>query len=135
MTSKTHPMGHLHTTTLRGTSAATCRRCRRPILSGLDNDQTAFTAQTDAYPINTTGEALAILTGRRTYKLTRTMSGTGLLTRRTFASRINEAPAGRKTLIAYDVVAQHSCDDRLAAHAIASRLTPAREDTSNVCPF
>lgn len=53
----------------RRARAGRCDKCRAPIMAGLDGDLLAFTARCDPWPVDAQGELLALLTGRRTYRL------------------------------------------------------------------
>lgn len=88
----------------RAVAARLCPTCGRRILTGLDDDRTAWPARVDPTPLDPTGEALAQLTGRATYALARRGDRYELDHRD--ASAIRHQPAGSGT---FDVVAAHHC--------------------------
>lgn len=47
-----------------------CRKCGAHTMRGLDADQCGIPVTVDVAPIDETGEILAVLTGRNTYRLT-----------------------------------------------------------------
>lgn len=55
--------------TTRRARTLLCRRCGVPIFTGLDADRCAFTVRVDPGPIDARGELVAVMTGRRTYRL------------------------------------------------------------------
>lgn len=84
-----------------------CPRCRRPILSGLDDDIAARTAHADPTPITPLGETLALLTGRATYDLCAPYG------RRELWRRDHWHIAGARK---YPVLPEHKCGQPLDAH-------------------
>lgn len=102
-----------------------CPNCRAPILVGLDADICAFTARADPTPIDEIGEAVALLTGRRTYDLTGTGSGKQLNAREE-----HNITAPRK----YLVFPEHRCGKSLAAH-IDPAASTAKRKTPEEPPF
>ncbi|GAA1994241.1 hypothetical protein GCM10009799_20420 [Nocardiopsis rhodophaea] len=46
-----------------------CRKCKEPVLVGVDADMCALTVQIDPTPITEVGEAVALMEGRGTYDL------------------------------------------------------------------
>lgn len=78
-----------------------CGQCQTVTLVGLDADTCAGEAQVDPHPITAIGEALALLTGRNTYRL-RT-AGRLQLDHRT-RWHITAEPANT-----VDVLAEHRC--------------------------
>jgi hypothetical protein len=72
-------------------------------MAGLDGDVCAFMISADPQPLNSFGEALAILAGRSTVKLTR-RGGRSLLTARDPWHITDRSPIERG-----DVLAEHRC--------------------------
>lgn len=97
-----------HGDTFRNAGLHPCPRCRRPILSGLDDDNAARTAHADPTPLTQIGETIALLAGRSTYDLT-TASGKKQLWRRDQWSI-----AGKRK---FPVLAEHRCGQPLDAYA------------------
>lgn len=91
-----------------------CPRCKKPILSGLDDDNAARTAHADPTPINPVGEAIALLSGRATFDLTST-NGKKQLWRR------DQWHIGRRRT--HPVLPEHRCGQPLDAHT--EHLPPA----------
>jgi hypothetical protein len=89
----------------RAARAHHCKTCGQLILTGLDNDMCAGVADADPVPLAPLGEALAIIAGRNTYALRKTVDRLELQLRDSW--QIAGDPAGTTR---YDVVAQHSCD-------------------------
>lgn len=89
----------------RAVRATACRKCHAHTLTGLDGDLCAGVARVDPEPIDAIGEALALLTGRRTYCLHNSGDRYELQLRDQW--KITGAPAGTRP---YDVVAEHTCD-------------------------
>lgn len=56
--------------TSRAATLRLCPTCKRPVLTGLDADHLALKATCDPTPLTALGEAVALITGRRTYTLT-----------------------------------------------------------------
>lgn len=111
-----------HGDTFRTAGLHLCPRCRRPTLTGLDDDTAARTAHADPAPITPLGEALAVLAGRGTYDLT-AIGGKRQLWRR---DQWHIAGARR-----YPVLAEHRCGQPLDAHAepVARRARYVIPDT------
>jgi len=76
--------------------------CGAPVVAGIDGDVCAFMIRADPQPLNALGEALAILSGLATLKLTRP-GGRLLLTARD-PWHISGRPWERA-----DVIAEHRC--------------------------
>lgn len=55
----------------RDLTAGTCPRCRAHVLRGLDGDICALALTVDPDPVSRVGEALALITDRRTANVTR----------------------------------------------------------------
>lgn len=108
----------------------TCRHCRAPVLTGLDEDLCAFHATTDPNPLTALGEALALLAGRRTYELRRRGENRlGLYRRDRWQIQ------GRQAGDQHFVVADHQCDTP-PLPTIPQPAIPAREkDTDAAIPF
>lgn len=111
-----------------GTRAARlilCPRCGAPILSGLDADWCALTARVDPTPLTEAGEALALLTGRRTYDLI------GRGDERLLSLRETEhIQAPRR----HPVLATHECGKSLAAYAEKTTVL-SRKPAPAIPPF
>jgi len=81
-----------------------CVKCGRAILTGLDRDRVAGVAHVDPLPLAPIGEALALMSGRRTYAL---HVGIGLCELQIRDHwQITGSPAGTRL----DVLAEHTCD-------------------------
>lgn len=91
----------------RRVTAKTCTDCHAPVLAALDADVCAFSVHVDPAPLSVVGEALAVITGRRTYALRR-LGGRHLLSRRS-SFAIAGSPAGSARAARYDVLADHAC--------------------------
>lgn len=89
----------------RAARAHRCKDCGHLILTGLDNDMCAGVAHADPIPLQPLGEALAQISGRRTYALHQTSGRLELVLR--YDLQITGAPAGTRP---YDVLAEHTCD-------------------------
>lgn len=100
--------------TYRTATLRTCPHCHTPVLSGLDADNCAFSVRADPTPINEIGEALALLTGRRTFDLVGNASG-----KRLYVREEHNIKSGRR----YLVFPEHRCGQSLAAHI---EQTPSR---------
>lgn len=81
-----------------------CRTCRTMVLAGLDNDWAALDATADPTPLDHQGEALAHLTGRKTYALRRRGNHLQLATRDRW-----QISGPRNWPTPYDVLAEHKC--------------------------
>lgn len=55
----------------RSARARHCPKCGRVIMSGLDGDLCAFSVDVEPQPVDRYGEALALLSGRRSYSIRR----------------------------------------------------------------
>ncbi len=51
------------------TPRPTCRDCQQPILRGLDGDTAGIPVTLDPQPVDNFGEALALISGRRTFNV------------------------------------------------------------------
>ncbi|MBA9003752.1 hypothetical protein [Thermomonospora cellulosilytica] len=109
--------------TSRAATLRLCRKCRAPVIVGLDADRAARTAYCDPTPLTELGEAVAVMQNRRTYDL---MSGPS---RKELSPR--EADHIRKPRL-YPVLAEHKCGAPLAAFAVPA---PARQDIDDEPPF
>lgn len=93
----------------RYTDVHRCRKCRQPVLVGLDGDLCAWIATVDRTPLSPLGEALALLAGRATYHLRQ--NGRRLYLDRRDRWQIAGNPAGEsERLWPFDVVADHVCN-------------------------
>lgn len=81
-----------------------CVKCRRLVLTGLDNDRCAWVAIVDPLPLAPMGEVLALLSGRRTYTLHVGVGVCELQARDQW--QIAGSPAG----VRYDVYPAHVCE-------------------------
>lgn len=88
----------------RAVTARLCRTCHHRVLAGLDDDRCAWPTHADPTPLDPAGEALALLTGRPTYDLTRRGDRYELDHRDPSTIRYHP-PGSRPT----DVLAQHRC--------------------------
>jgi hypothetical protein len=90
----------------RKAKARFCRKCSAPVIAGLDHDRSAAAVHCDPQPLNVLGEAVALMTGRRTFSL-RWLGGHYELDVR-FAEHISGSPAGSQPGI--DILASHLCN-------------------------
>lgn len=88
----------------RAVTARLCRTCGARVLTGLDDDTCAAPATADPTPLDPTGEALAVLSGRTTYDLTRRGNRYELDPRRPGAITLHP-PQTRPS----DVLPEHRC--------------------------
>jgi hypothetical protein len=89
----------------RRARARFCRKCRAPIMVGLDSDVMGTAAVCDPAPINVLGEVQALMTGRATYAL-RWLGGRWEIDHRD-SFQIKGSPAGSNPR--YEVLAEHRC--------------------------
>lgn len=86
-----------------------CFDCRRPVLSGLDEDLGAFQVTADPTPLTALGEALVLLDDRRTVAARR-HAQTGLVLERRSRDRIaRHVPGTAQPWRAFDVLPTHQC--------------------------
>lgn len=83
----------------------TCPTCHHQILVGLDDVQCALEVHADPMPLSPVGEAVALLSNRRTVNLRR--EGGGWVIDRRDDHDIAATPAGTATRT--DVLGQHHC--------------------------
>lgn len=116
----------------RGVHAIKCRTCHQPILTGLDDDYCAIPASCDFTPLDSVGEFLALISGRRTYRLDLQQGGNPKLTKR----RAADIRKPRKYFQRYDVIPTHQCGAAPLA-TIESRLAQAGLDLdpNQPCPY
>lgn len=103
-----------------------CRRCGAPIFAGLDDDRTAFTARVDTNPLDVNGELVAVMTGRRTYRLS--WRGRYELDPRT-AIEISAQPAGD-----VEVLAEHRCGQPLPSARRGAQTARTAPRTASLAP-
>lgn len=137
MTRQSHPAKHLDSPGGRGVRSVACRSCRTPVLRGLDDDWCASYVEVDLEPLSPLGEALAVLCGRRTFRLHRAGRQYRLTRRAWFG--ISQYPAGMSRLaMKWDVLAIHQCGD-VTLHPFTINSVFAVEETRKVaadeCPF
>lgn len=89
----------------RKARARLCKACGAPVLAGLDHEPLGLATLVDPVPLNALGEALALMTDRRSYALW--WSGKHYALSPRGAIQITASPAG--TDRRYDVVAEHKC--------------------------
>ena len=108
----------------RAAKATVCRQCKRPIITGLDNDMCASVANADPTPVSPLGEALALIGGRRTYTLHQTTDRLELQIRDRW--QIAGSPAGTR----HDVLPEHTCEaiDLPAAESVHQRYAAVLPD-------
>lgn len=87
----------------RGCRATKCIVCRGDVLAGFDEDQCAALVIADPTPLSPLGEALALIEGRRSYRLERYKDGAALWFRSHW--QIQGAPASTETIVLTD----HKC--------------------------
>lgn len=112
----------------RAVTARLCKTCRARVLTGLDDDRCAGAVTVDPTPTDPTGEALALLTGRHTYDLTRRGDRYELDPRLPATIRLHP-PGSRPS----DVLAQHRCHapslpEAPSAHAPKPALVGCADD-------
>lgn len=113
-----------------------CLHCRRPVIEGLDAKILAFTATCDPWPLDPTGELLALLDGRTTYELV-AEGGRRRLYRRP-PQRIAAAPPGQRSHAGrFDTLATHRCDQPARYPSIPSVHDPPQTNrlANNQPPF
>lgn len=93
--------------TYRSVRLRVCRRCNAPVLAGLDADICAFAVQADVVPLTPLGEAVALLTGRRTFDLVGYGSD-----KRLYAREEHNIHTTRR----YLVFPEHRCGESLDAY-------------------
>lgn len=104
----------------------TCRKCRAPILAGLDGDSCAQSVEVDPTPLTAIGEAMALLGGRGTWQLVRRGGGRdGHELIRRDRDLIRSWPAGLTEGRAYDVLPRHKCRD----NSLDQFMMPSRFET------
>lgn len=86
----------------------TCRSCAAPVLRGLDADVAGITVEVDPSPVDNLGEAVAVLTGRRTFSLRVARSDRGQVLGRQIEQR--SAATIRGSVLRFPVHAEHRCD-------------------------
>lgn len=97
-----------------------CPHCSTWVITGLDADTLALEAACDPQPLNTLGEAMALVAGRRTLNLTRTRGRLELEQR--WADHVESQPAGTGRA---DVLAEHVCGQPIpASWNTTSRFKP-----------
>lgn len=101
--------------------------CGLPILTGLDDDVLAFEARCDLGELTATGEANALVDGRRTYEL----NVRGEIRHRDRYA-ITRRPAGAATT----VLAEHRCAAPIpAAWCVPAPKTASRRPDTEEIPF
>lgn len=100
-----------------------CRRCKTPVLAGLDDSHCAFGVAVDLAPVTAIGEAVLLLQHRPSYLLTRAGLAV-VLTRRPWQV-ITSLPAESGN---HDVLPEHRCHQTVPATLTASaRIHPPRQ--------
>lgn len=117
-------LAHAQGDTYRTARLRTCPRCHAPVLAGLDADICAFSVRADLTPIDETGEALALLTRRRTFDLVSDRHAKKLYAREEHNIRMSRR---------YPVLPEHRCGQSLTAHCV--RTDKMRMPISEVPPF
>jgi hypothetical protein len=103
-----------------------CRRCRQPILVGLDADICAFPARVDPFPVDEIGELKALASERPTYQVHETIGRVELDYRTQW--HVAGTPPTRCV-----VFAEHECGNVLGRiQNLEMSKLKAREDA---CPF
>lgn len=110
---------------MRKARASYCQSCRRPVMIGLDAEWCALARRCDPAPLSATGEALALLAGRRTFSLT-WMGGRYEIDFRD-QWRIRQDPAGCTPGL--DVLVEHDCQLVSAYPSIPSTVRLPYSDT------
>lgn len=98
--------------------ATACHRCGIKIWRGLDGDLLAFDAVVEVTPLTITGEAMAILSGRRTYAVDQPNRRNARRIWRRWAHQIGKPDGMGATLHA-----AHHCDAPIPAEWIAETVT------------
>jgi hypothetical protein len=106
-----------------------CPRCRGAVLVGLDGDVAAGTARVDPAPLNSLGEAAALIDGRRTYTISGDKHRKQIDYRQDW--HISEGTKGRH------VVAEHKCEWTPPREHIqfTPRTAPREVIDSDIPPF
>ena len=115
--------------TRRNAAARRCRTCKAATLTGLDEDLCAFQATVDPTPLTPLGEALALLGGRHTYELRRSVTGVALW-RRT-RRRISADIASEQCL----VVADHECYSPPLPYVVVPASKKRKAISDDLPPF
>lgn len=106
----------------RKARARHCKRCGAVVMAGLDHDRMALDVYCDPYPINALGEAVALLSDRRSYYL-RWLGGEYNLDPR-YSWDIEAHAAGSQPNI--DVLVNHICGQELAVQYRGTELKARR---------
>lgn len=115
----------------RAVTTRLCKVCKTRVLTGLDDDACAAPATVDPTPLDTTGEALALLAGRATYDLTRRGDRYELDHRSPLTIRTHP-PGSRPS----DVLTDHRCHaPSLPAAPSAHQPRPAPAGCTDDPPF
>lgn len=112
--------------TYRTVRLRTCPRCRAPVLAGLDADICAFSVRADPTPINTLGEAVAALAGRRTFDLVG-----GGSEKRLYIREEHNINGTRR----YPIFPEHRCGQSMTAYFDEPAKTTPRKKTPKIPPF
>lgn len=113
-------------TVSRKVKKATCNKCGRDILQGLDHDYCALLAKVDPTPLTRASELEALIAGQRTYGLWTTRDGHELEHRHQWAIGGPFNLLGREA-----VLADHECDRYWPQPPSISTPKIDREE----CPF
>lgn len=111
--------------TFRTVRLRICPQCRAPVLAGLDADNCALAVRADPTPIGEIGEAIALLTGRRTFDLI----GTGG-DKKLYLREEHNIKSARK----YLVFLEHRCGRPLTAYSEPAAARSSRK-FSQTPPF
>ena len=114
----------------RRARARTCDACRRPVMSGIDEDFGGQASYADPTPVSGIGEAMARIAGRATFELAH-LGDRYELTRRT-GPRIRGRPAGTPRI---DILVGHKCGDVTRFESAPERIKPAAVIQSDQPPF
>ena len=101
---------------------ATNCRCGAPVISGLDADICALVATVDPRPLSAQGEALALITDRRTWTFRTVGERLVLDVRDDYAIRAMPAGGVARFSAPYDVMAEHVCGTRPEWPSAPSRI-------------
>jgi hypothetical protein len=113
-----------------------CKQCRITVWQGFDGEVCALLAYADVMPLSAIGEVLALLDGRRTYRLMRRGERSALQVRDRWDIRTH--PAGQSSArCTYDVLAQHRCGAAILPGLVSVYAQTIKEDrgTDDLPPY
>lgn len=111
-----------------------CRKCRQPMMIGLDSDVGGFPVQCDPAPLTPLGEVSALFAELHTYSI-KWMGDRWEIDFRD-ADRIKAAPAGSQPHV--DVLAEHRCGVEFSGAQITDSNAIRADQSKGLhddCPF